>query len=51
MKNNFSVLSAIGNTPIVKIKNIYAKLEFVNPSGSINCFAGSGGEVFEHGFV
>jgi len=34
-KNSFSVLDAIGNTPIVKIENIYAKLESVNPSGSI----------------
>lgn len=32
MKN---VLDAIGNTPLVKIKNVYAKLEGVNPSGSI----------------
>jgi len=31
----FSVLDAIGNTPLVKIDNIYAKLESVNPSGSI----------------
>ncbi len=35
MKNKFNVLNAIGNTPITKIKNIYAKLESVNPSGSI----------------
>lgn len=35
MKNKFNLLNAIGNTPIVKIKNIYAKLESVNPSGSI----------------
>lgn len=34
-KNSFGVLDAIGNTPIVKIENIYAKLESVNPSGSI----------------
>jgi len=34
-KNTYSVLDAIGNTPIVKIENIYAKLESVNPSGSI----------------
>ena len=31
----FSVLDAIGNTPLIKIDNIYAKLESVNPSGSI----------------
>ena len=31
----FSVLDAIGNTPLVKIDNVYAKLESVNPSGSI----------------
>ena len=30
-----SVLNAIGNTPLVKIENVYAKLESVNPSGSI----------------
>jgi len=36
MKNNkFNVLDAIGNTPLIKIDNIYAKLESVNPSGSI----------------
>lgn len=29
------ILNAIGNTPLVKIDNIYAKLETVNPSGSI----------------
>ncbi len=33
--NRFSVLDAIGNTPIIRIDNIYAKLESVNPSGSI----------------
>ncbi|MFC1920204.1 PLP-dependent cysteine synthase family protein [Chloroflexota bacterium] len=30
-----SVLDYIGNTPLIKIKNVYAKLEGVNPSGSI----------------
>ncbi|KYK22164.1 hypothetical protein AYK21_04115 [Thermoplasmatales archaeon SG8-52-2] len=30
-----TVLDAIGNTPLIKIKNVYAKLESVNPSGSI----------------
>jgi len=36
MKNKkFSVLDAIGNTPLIKIENVYAKLESVNPSGSI----------------
>lgn len=36
MKNKrFSILDAIGNTPLIKIKNVYAKLEYVNPSGSI----------------
>jgi cysteine synthase len=33
--NNLTVLDAIGNTPLIKIKNVYAKLESVNPSGSI----------------
>lgn len=32
MKN---VLDTIGNTPLIKINNVYAKLESVNPSGSI----------------
>ena len=36
MKNKeYSVLDAIGNTPLIKIDNVYAKLESVNPSGSI----------------
>ncbi len=30
-----NILNAIGNTPLVKIDNVYAKLESVNPSGSI----------------
>lgn len=30
-----NILDLIGNTPLVKIDNIYAKLESVNPSGSI----------------
>jgi len=33
--SNLTVLDAIGNTPLIKIKNVYAKLESVNPSGSI----------------
>lgn len=28
-------MDAIGNTPLVRIENVYAKLESVNPSGSI----------------
>lgn len=32
---SYCVLDAIGNTPLVKIENVYAKLESVNPSGSI----------------
>jgi len=31
----FSVLDAIGDTPLVQVDNVYAKLESVNPSGSI----------------
>jgi cysteine synthase A len=31
----FSLLGAIGNTPLIKIGHVYAKLESVNPSGSI----------------
>ena len=34
-RNNFNVLDAIGNTPLVRVDNVYAKLESVNPSGSI----------------
>jgi len=34
-KSEFSVLDAIGNTPLIRIDNVYAKLEGVNPSGSI----------------
>jgi cysteine synthase A len=30
-----SVIDAIGNTPLIKIEDVYAKLESVNPSGSI----------------
>jgi cysteine synthase A len=35
MKERFGVLDTIGNTPLIKIENIYAKLESVNPGGSI----------------
>jgi len=35
-KSEFSVLDVIGNTPLIRIGNIYAKLEGVNPIGSIN---------------
>jgi len=35
MKNGFNVIDSIGNTPLVKIENVYAKLEGINPSGSI----------------
>ena len=35
MKDRFSVLDAIGNTPLIKLGNVYAKLESLNPSGSI----------------
>jgi len=30
-----SVLDVIGNTPLVRVENVFAKLESVNPSGSI----------------
>lgn len=30
-----SILDAVGETPLVKVEGIYAKLEFLNPSGSI----------------
>ncbi len=33
--NRYSVSAAIGNTPLIRIGNVYAKLESVNPSGSI----------------
>lgn len=32
---SYSVLDAIGNTPLLVIEGVYAKLESVNPSGSI----------------
>jgi len=35
MKNDYNLLGSIGNTPLVKIETVYAKLEGVNPSGSI----------------
>lgn len=35
MANRLNVFDAIGNTPLIRIKNVYAKLESVNPSGSI----------------
>ncbi len=30
-----SILDAVGDTPLLEIEGIYAKIEFVNPSGSI----------------
>jgi len=33
--NRFNTLKAIGNTPLIKVDGVYAKLESVNPSGSI----------------
>lgn len=35
LDRKFSLLAAIGNTPLIKIGDVYAKLESVNPSGSI----------------
>lgn len=35
MKNHLNILDTIGKTPLLKIKNIYVKLETTNPSGSI----------------
>lgn len=35
MNDKKTILDTIGNTPIIKIENVYAKLESVNPSGSI----------------
>jgi len=35
MMDDQTVLSAIGNTPLLNIDGVYAKLESVNPSGSI----------------
>ncbi len=32
---SYCVVDAIGNTPLVKVNGVYAKLEGVNPSGSI----------------
>jgi cysteine synthase len=30
-----SVLDGIGNTPLVRVEGVWAKLEYINPSGSI----------------
>jgi len=30
-----NILDAIGDTPLLEVDRIYAKLEFLNPSGSI----------------
>src|SRR5699024_4690513 len=30
-----SILDAVGDTPLVEVEGVYAKLEFMNPSGSI----------------
>jgi cysteine synthase len=30
-----SILDAIGDTPLIEVEGVYAKLEFLNPSGSI----------------
>ena len=30
-----SILDAIGDTPLLEIDGVFAKLEFMNPSGSI----------------
>lgn len=34
-QREYSVLNGIGNTPLIRIDNVYAKLESCNPSGSI----------------
>jgi cysteine synthase A len=34
-KPSASVLDAIGNTPLVRVDGVWAKLEYLNPSGSI----------------
>lgn len=30
-----TLLDSIGNTPLIKLKGIYVKLEYLNPSGSV----------------
>ena len=35
MRPSPSVLDAIGNTPLVRVDSVWAKLEYLNPSGSI----------------
>jgi len=30
-----SILDAVGDTPLLEIEGVYAKIEFLNPSGSI----------------
>jgi cysteine synthase A len=32
---NFNILDTVGNTPLIKVGRVFAKLETVNPSGSI----------------
>lgn len=33
--NNLNILNTVGNTPLIKISGVYAKLETSNPTGSI----------------
>ena len=35
-----SILDAIGDTPLLEIDGVFAKLEFMNPSGSIKARIG-----------
>ena len=30
-----SIVEAIGSTPLLQIEGVYAKLEYLNPSGSV----------------
>lgn len=35
INKSLDILNTVGNTPLIKIKNIYAKLETTNPTGSV----------------
>ena len=35
MAGDGTILDAIGNTPLVRVDGVWAKLEFLNPSGSV----------------
>jgi cysteine synthase A len=34
-RSGATVLDAIGSTPLIEVEGVFAKLEYLNPSGSI----------------